>query len=131
MINFSCCCPPILFHASSSIPVTWLLYGIPSRYSPSKPSSAIFVEVPCLILLGSCPIAAATERSCLNISSGEIRPLLAASEIFFTTSLKSLSCALVSNTRTSAVGILLFTKSRSLIQALKTGGAACPLVRPR
>ena len=84
-----------------------------------------------MILFGSCPIAAATERSCANISVGEINPLFAASAIFFTTSLKSLNCDLVSNTRASAVGTVGLAKSRSLTQALNTGGAFVPFTSPK
>ncbi|RML45726.1 hypothetical protein APX70_200197 [Pseudomonas syringae pv. maculicola] len=63
------------------------------------------------------PIVAATERSRSNISLGEIMPSLAASRIFLSTSLRSLSCDLVSNTRTSVVGTFCLIGSRSAIHA--------------
>ena len=71
--------------------MTSLLYGILSKYSPNKPKSAILVTESDFNLFGSCPIAAATERNCENISSAEINPSLAALAILLTISLKSLN----------------------------------------
>ncbi|MCY1455461.1 hypothetical protein D9M71_725990 [compost metagenome] len=76
-------------------------------------------------------MVAATERRRVNISLGEIMPSLAASTICLSTSLKSLSWALVSSTRTSVVGRFCLIRSRSLIQAWNTGGAWVPVVLPR
>ncbi|MNP80471.1 hypothetical protein D3C76_1785860 [compost metagenome] len=76
-------------------------------------------------------MVAATERRRSNMSAGEISPSLAASAMCLTTSLRSLSWALVSSTCTCVVGWCCSMRSRSVIQDWNTGGKLAPVLLPR